>query len=238
MSPHALSPAVKPLLIVWNVQQGLWVTVLTERTCFHFDMGGEKIPPPVYHWCRQRKNELRISHGDQDHIQFLAWAARALPNLCLAAAPLDNLSQRKKERLSWIKPCLPDEVSAFGIREITALPAHLKSHDHNLLSRVFIFETADGSVLLPGDSVLKGETLWLKRLRWADHVRILVLGHHGSRTSTGDELLEKLPDLTLAIASARNAKYGHPHPEVVRRLLNHQISVLKTEDFGHIAIRL
>ncbi len=214
------------------------MTIVTDRACHHFDIGGEKWPPPVQHWCRSRDNDLFISHGDEDHIKFVPWAVRHLPRFCLVAGPLDEISARKKQNLSLARPCSAESARDAGIREITTLPTHVSEHDHNLLSRVYVFDSPEGAVLLPGDSIVEGEALWLKQLRAEYHIRILVLGHHGSRTSTGEALLRHLPDLSIAIASARKAKYGHPHAEVVRRLLDHHISVLTTEDYGHIAIRL
>lgn len=67
-------------------------------------------------------------------------------------------------------------------------------------------------------------------------VRVLALGHHGSRTSTSKDLLKELPNLKLAIASARKRRYGHPHRETVEALGKFKVPILSTEDWGNIVI--
>lgn len=93
-------------------------------------------------------------------------------------------------------------------------------------------------VLAPGDSSTRAETTWASTLRNLEETRYLIVGHHGSRTSTGEHLLKRLSRLRLAIASARQRRFGHPHPEVLERLSRHHIPLLRTEDWGNIHIVL
>lgn len=59
---------------------------------------------------------------------------------------------------------------------------------------------------------------------------VLKLAHHGSKTSSSDELLEAVrPKLALISAGARN-RYGHPHKEVLDRLKKDKIPYLHTKD--------
>ncbi len=59
---------------------------------------------------------------------------------------------------------------------------------------------------------------------------VLKLAHHGSKTSSSEELLEAVhPKLALISAGARNS-YGHPHKEVLDRLKEHHIPYLQTKD--------
>ena len=92
-------------------------------------------------------------------------------------------------------------------------------------------------LLFPGDSGSQQEKHWSKH-SYINKIEILVLGHHGSKTSTSDLLLTKLPKLKYAISSARYAKYRHPHNSVLARLNLHKIIVLKTEDWGNIIFEL
>jgi competence protein ComEC len=87
--------------------------------------------------------------------------------------------------------------------------------------------------LIPGDSTAPQEKIWSYHGNM-QKTGFLLLGHHGSRTSTSEELLSQLPHLKVAIASARFARYGHPHLEVVRRLKKYHVALLKTEDWGNL----
>jgi len=91
--------------------------------------------------------------------------------------------------------------------------------------------------LNPGDSTKKEELLW-SYSHQIKNAEVLVLGHHGSHTSTSVNLLQQLKSLKWSISSARKSKYNHPHQEVVKRLKQLGIPVLKTESWGNIYYNL
>ena len=64
---------------------------------------------------------------------------------------------------------------------------------------------------------------------------ILKVAHHGSKTSTSEEFLEKvLPE--IAIVQVGENKYGHPNTEVLERLKFFAIKILRTDKDGDIKI--
>ncbi len=65
---------------------------------------------------------------------------------------------------------------------------------------------------------------------------ILKIGHHGSKTSSAKEFIEQtLPEIAV-ISAGKDNKYGHPHPEVLERLENYGIRILRTDKEGDIKI--
>ncbi|MBK7961611.1 MAG: hypothetical protein IPK04_10715 [Bdellovibrionales bacterium] len=84
------------------------------------------------------------------------------------------------------------------------------------------------------------EKIWAANLTNLEtkQIKVLILGHHGSKTSTSEALLQRLPRLKFAIATARESRYGHPHFVVLNRLRQHRIPILRTEDWGHIGLEL
>lgn len=63
---------------------------------------------------------------------------------------------------------------------------------------------------------------------------VLKVGHHGSKTSTSKEFIEKVSPGVSVISTGKDNKYGHPHQEA---LLNLQGSeVLRTDILGDIKI--
>ncbi len=219
-------------LIVWNVGQGLWTTWVTPQACIHFDMGGEFAPwPRIRETCGHRENLAVFSHWDWDHIGFARRARRNFEKLCILSMPRGRPTPYKQKYLSELPPC-----DAFGkatipkgaVVELTPQASNRSSA--NSLSRILVLR---GLALLPGDSTSKEERSWGPSLdRFA--VRFALLGHHGSRTSTSQALLKRLPRLKQAVASARKARYGHPHPSVSNRLRKNGIALLSTEDWGTI----
>jgi beta-lactamase superfamily II metal-dependent hydrolase len=67
-------------------------------------------------------------------------------------------------------------------------------------------------------------------------VDLLKVGHHGSRGSTGVELLDSLRPVAAVISVGRN-EYGHPSPETLARLERHRVPVLRTDQDGTISVR-
>jgi beta-lactamase superfamily II metal-dependent hydrolase len=63
---------------------------------------------------------------------------------------------------------------------------------------------------------------------------ILKAGHHGSKTSTSQVFLDAVdPDYTI-ISAGKDNSYGHPHEEVVARLVTASTTILTTSEEGTI----
>ncbi len=214
-------------LIVWNVGQGQWATVIDETACWHLDMGGEFAPwQEIMAACRKRPNRVSLSHWDVDHISFVSKARMNLPDICLLNRPEGPGSPHKERTLAPLSRC--HQLSPF---EQWSDPLGKTA---NGKSWVVLWN----GILAPGDSPRIEEKKWIPYFRGFPSVRFLILGHHGSRTSTSKELLESLPKLQLAISSARVRRYGHPHSEVVRELSEAHVPLLRTEEWGTIHIEL
>lgn len=216
-----LEPEVRSELIVWNIGQGQWVTVVDATACWHFDMGGEHAPwKAIIKLCHDRPNRISLSHWDWDHISFTIRAHGQLPNVCLLLPPVGSSTSKKEHAVLAIKPCQIRPPFEHWVDE--------NGETANDKSRVVWWK----GILIPGDSTIKEEKHWIHQLPHLRETRILVLGHHGSQTSTSRLLLDQLPLLNSAIASARQKKYGHPHLRVQRDLRLYRAPLLRTEEWG------
>ena len=65
---------------------------------------------------------------------------------------------------------------------------------------------------------------------------VLKVGHHGSKTSSAEEFLEKVSPEVAVISAGKENKYGHPHQEVLETLDKYGITVLRTDREGDIKI--
>jgi len=64
----------------------------------------------------------------------------------------------------------------------------------------------------------------------------LKVGHHGSKTSSGEAFLEFLqPDIAVISCGYHNI-YGHPHKEVLDRLFTAGIRVFRTDLQGAVLV--
>lgn len=218
--------------IVWDIGQGQWVTHVMADTCAHFDAGGEMgsykyVDRPLKKNCSGKNNILYLSHWDFDHYFNITSVVKNFSLVCWASRPALNKEGISIQKILdlQIPPCWDAAFDSVQVK--SWIPQTGKTS--NDFSAV---HTSDG-FLLPGDSTVKQEKHWAQILK-LQSIRVLVLGHHGSRTSTSTDLLQKIPDLKMAVASARLRKYGHPHKETLARLWKNKTPVLKTEDWGSL----
>jgi competence protein ComEC len=99
-------------------------------------------------------------------------------------------------------------------------------------SVVLLVRYGDFEALFTGDAGLAAEAMLRGKARSVD---LLKVGHHGSRGSTGEELLDSLRPLASIISVGRN-DYGHPAPETLARLDSRGIPVLRTDRDGTVSV--
>jgi len=93
----------------------------------------------------------------------------------------------------------------------------------------------DVAILLTGDIGAEVERAIAPRLSDA-RIRILKVAHHGSRTSTGEDLLEAWRPQLALVSAGRGNSFGHPAPQVLSRLEAAAVRVLRTDRDGQITI--
>ncbi len=105
-------------------------------------------------------------------------------------------------------------------------------------SLILGIEYEEFGMLCTGDIESKGETALINTLEEEPRsFDVLKVSHHGSQTSSTEELL-KLVESRIAIISAGiDNSYGHPHEEVISRLETYGNYVYQTNENGRIQIR-
>ena len=109
----------------------------------------------------------------------------------------------------------------------------VKSIGENGDSLTMFSRIKNKSWLFTGDLDTKSEAKIL-----TDHqfkIDFLKVGHHGSKTSTSDLLLERTqPQFGFISAGVKN-RYGHPNKETLERLQQHKVQYFNTADYGMIS---
>ena len=126
------------------------------------------------------------------------------------------------------------ETHMLGDATITILgPLGGNYSDLNNYSIVLRVDHGSNGFLFAGDaeSINENELIAVEANLEA---AVLKVGHHGSDTSSAAPFLNLVKPLYAVISSAANNSYGHPHAEVVQRLLSLNALVLQTAETGDI----
>ena len=111
----------------------------------------------------------------------------------------------------------------------------LDEKDENKNSLVLRVNVKGSSVLMTGDIDEKGE----KSLIADTDIKadILKIAHHGSRYSSCEKFIAVAAPKIAVIQVGKNT-YGHPSEEVIKRLEEHKITVLRNDEQGAVGIRV
>ncbi len=178
-----------------------------------------------------------LSHDDGDHtggagsiLQNIHphWLLHSLPHTHPLLQPkLNSISCVAGQGWHW------DGV-AFRVlwpdRATVANPA-VKDNDRSCVIRV---DAACGSVLLSADVERSSELQLLTQPLKAD---ILLVPHHGSKTSSSRPFIEAVaPSVALVSAGYRN-RFGHPRADVLQRYQERGTQIIRSDMDGAVALR-
>ena len=91
--------------------------------------------------------------------------------------------------------------------------------------------------LLAGDIEAKQEAALVQREAEALRADLLLVPHHGSRTSSTAVFLDAVQPRLSVVQVGRRNRYGHPAPDVMARYQAADLPVLSTPDCGAVMWR-
>jgi competence protein ComEC len=94
---------------------------------------------------------------------------------------------------------------------------------------------SENSFLFTGDAYKSVELSLVEKGMDIDS-DVLKVGHHGSKTSSTSEFIEKVSPEIAVISVGKDNNYGHPHPETLETLEKYDINVLRTDINGDVKI--
>jgi len=247
MLPPPAPPAGEAWITTLDVGQGLAVLVRTANRTLLYDAGpafgadadaGERVIAPLLRALGvSRIDAMIVTHNDLDHS---GGAASVLANFevdelrssLVATNPLLALAPgaracRAGEGWRW------DGV-AFAILH----PQNLQEKKSNNLSCVLKVSAGGRAMLLTGDIERLAETSLLERDRAALRADVLLVPHHGSRTSSSAEFLAAVGARSAIIPVGYRNRFGHPHEGVLERLSRGETKIFRTDREGAVTVRL
>jgi competence protein ComEC len=89
-------------------------------------------------------------------------------------------------------------------------------NENSIITKIVFNEI---TFILTGDAGVEVENFLVKEFGKELSSDVLKLGHHGSKTSTAETFLEKVLPQYAVVSAGEDNKFGHPHQEVIDRVL-------------------
>ncbi len=242
-------------LLLIDVGQGDSILLISNNQVCLIDTGGKKafsneeeishpisnnITLPLLKSLGYRKIDyLFLTHGDEDHS---GEAINIINNFSVDHVIFNGNSYNylEKEIMATLKQkkviYFQDKVNniySVGHFQLFSLN-NLKTNEND--SSLVLLGVINGyRFLLMGDASKNSEQHILSEYNIKD-VDIIKLGHHGSKTSSSDELLSLKPKYAL-ISVGLNNHFNHPAKEVIEALGKYQIEYYQTSTEGSVLIK-
>ena len=189
---------------------------------------------------KTRIDALVLTHYHDDHANGALELLRRLPTEKLFVPAAENEADaaflREAEALGVRVVTVADVCQSWQIGETRLrLVPPLGVRGDNEQGLCVLITQGDFDLLVTGDASKATEQRLIERIALPD-IEVLAVGHHGSRTSTSERLLETCaPDAAL-ISVGRNS-YGQPAAETLETLAASGAAVWRTDEAGTVEIR-
>lgn len=202
-----------------------------------------------------------ITHFHDDHINLLLSENLdiSISKIIYSTPKTNNDNFHKIKEIARNKNIALLESNIFDIFEFYNIKLYILSPDsnkkiisddiENANSIVLLVSINNNNFLFMGDATKETENSIIRNLNIGDNsikdeinkkiknLKAIQIGHHGSKTSTSDELLDNII-VENAIISSKKEKFGHPHSEVLEKLEKRNINFFITEKTGAIKFNI
>ncbi|MBW2028900.1 MAG: DNA internalization-related competence protein ComEC/Rec2 [Deltaproteobacteria bacterium] len=212
-----------------------------------FDVGKLVVAPYLLDSKIRRVDYLVLSHPHPDHMNGLRFIARqfrpkefwyngrkgggeSFQELMHIVDSGDTVIFLPKELTE------PRNVSGVKVELLHPPPRGGDKWKPNDSSMVVRMSYKGISFLFPGDIEEAGEEIVVQRAGTRLRSDILLVPHHGGRTSSSTKFLDAVKPRICVISCGRGNPYGFPHPETLERLERTGCRILRIDQVGSINI--
>lgn len=209
------------------------------------EAAGERVLAHLRRHARGPLEVMLASHADSDHvgglIAVLEAGEPAVNSVLYNGYPGDTQTWQRfaaaidEEGLALAPLQYPATLS-WGSLEVLVLnpPAGLAEPESNAASAALRLASGEVEFLLTAD-IDSGVEAGLLALGAPLAAEVLKVAHHGSRTGSGAAFLQAVQPREAVISVGPNS-YGHPAPEILRRLSEYGACIWRTDFLGSVVI--
>lgn len=230
-----------------DVGQGDCALLICDGHAMLIDAGdngqGTKIQDYLKKQGVERLDYLLLTHPDADHIGGApviitkfeieqVFMSDCEKESATYEKVLDTLEYRY---LKWFMPAV-GSTYPLGSAEIRIVGPGKKYEDSNNSSLVLLVEHGENTFLFTGDTQEEAEADLVASWNKSISVDVLKLAHHGSKTSTGEALLDTINPQYAVISCGEGNSYGFPHAQPLNYLRERGVEVFRTDEQGSITV--
>ena len=210
----------------------------------NFDIGERVTLPYLRHYGVRRLEAIFLTHAHEDHAQGCGAILQHLPVGAVYTAGEGREAYARSMGLGDNDPVLGVFQTAmagqrFHLDGLTVEVLHAplqeagKIPHGNEASNVYRLRYGQASFLITGDLTSEGEAGMLEEATDVQ-ATVLKVAHHGSRTSTSADFLAAARPVYGVISAGKDNSFGHPHADIVTRLQQQDVKILRTDHDGAI----
>jgi len=232
-------------LVALDVGQGTAALVRTRHHLLVYDTGPQYSPesdagarvllPLLRARGEGQVDLLMLSHRDSDHVGGAAslltrWPVAEVSSSIADDHPLRTIGRARQSR------CRAGQRWSWDGVQFEVL--HPSANDEspparpNAVSCVLRVQGDNGSVLLTGDIERAQEAALLARSGAALASGVLLVPHHGSRTSSSEAFIAAVAPREALVQAGYRSRFGHPAPDVLARYTALGVPVLRSDRCG------
>lgn len=231
---------------VLRTPAGRWIVIDGGPRTPGRDAGRRVLIPFLRRRGADRVAVVVATHAHADHVGGLPALLEAFPPTAVLepgepvgeALYLEFLAAVETSGATWRPARAGDRVEVDGVvlqvlsPDSAWLAQPLDLNEHSL---VLLVRFGGARLLFAGDAGVPVEARLKGRV---GAVSVLKVGHHGSASATSAGWLDELDPARAVISVGAQNRYGHPAPEVLGRLANRGITVLRTDRAGTITFTI
>lgn len=233
-------------MLAADVGQGTAVLLRTRQHSVLYDTGpsygpdndaGQRVLLPLLQALGQPAIDLLVlSHSDTDHVGGAASVLAGRPVRALRSSlPAGHALLQGPGPPA--QPCLAGQAWLWdGVRFEVLHPSadalRPQARPNSLSCVLRVVDAAGRSLLLTGDIEAAQEAALVSRLGAGLRSNLLLVPHHGSRTSSTPAFLAAVQPQVAVVQAAYRSRFGHPAPDVAARIRAAGAILVRTDQCG------